>query len=123
MLRPRPPPRLRAALLLSAPLALWMGCFPDLEGAECETDENCPSSQFCNTGTCREGPRPPRAATMSATASLGATTASAGQSLELLFTVTNTGTVVLENIAPVSVTAGGSAAGMVLSGPVPATVA
>src|SRR5262245_11863094 len=110
---PRQPSRLRAALLLSAPLALWLGRIPNPPGGECETDQNCPSAQFCNagTGTCREGARPPRAATLSATASLGGTTASVGQSLELLFTVTNTGTVVLENIAPTSVSAGGSAGG------------
>src|SRR3954464_11313445 len=123
MLHPRPPPRLRAALLLSAPLALWMGCVPNLEGAQCETDQNCPSSQFCSDGTCKEGARPPRAATMSATASLGPSTASVGQPLTFQLTVTNTGTVLLENIAPSSVIAGGPAGGRVLSGPSPATVA
>jgi len=121
-LRPRPQSRLRAALLLSAPLALWMGCFPPLEGAQCETDQNCPSSQFCSAGVCKEGARPPRAATMTAAASLGSPTASVGQSLTLTFTVTNTGTVVLENITPTSVSAGGTAAGSVASGPNPASV-
>ena len=122
LLRPRPQSRLRAALLLSAPLALWMGCVPPLEGATCETDQNCPSAQFCSAGVCKEGARPPRAATMSAAASLGSTTASVGQSLTLTFTVTNTGTIILENIAPTSVSASGAAAGSVLSGPNPASV-
>ncbi|HEY8207459.1 MAG TPA: PKD domain-containing protein [Myxococcaceae bacterium] len=123
MLPPRPPSRLRAALLVSVPLALWMGCVPNLEGAQCETDQNCPSSQFCSAGTCKEGQRPQRTATMSATASLGTNTASVGQQLTLQFTVTNTGTIVLENIAPASVTAGGTAGGTIVSGPSPATVA
>ncbi|HVE84998.1 MAG TPA: hypothetical protein VND93_19240, partial [Myxococcales bacterium] len=115
--------RLRAALLLSAPLALVVGCFPSLEGAPCETDQNCPSSQRCGTDkTCREGERPPRAATMSAAAELSATTASVGQSLMLTLTLTNTGTIILDNIVPGAVTSTGTATGTVLAGPAPATV-
>jgi len=127
MLRPRPPLRPRAALLLlPASLALVVGCLPAVEGAPCETDQNCPSSQFCDVtaSACREGQRPPRAATLGVTASLGTSaTASVGQSLTLTVTVTNTGTVILESIAPTSVSSTGTATGTVLSGPVPTSAA
>src|SRR5688500_13644427 len=59
---------------------------------------------------------------MGVTASLGAvTTASVGQSLALTVTVSNSGTVLLENVTPTTVSTAGTAAGTVLSGPSPAS--
>src|SRR2546423_3596598 len=47
---------IRKALPVAVALAL-SGCSLDLTGALCQSDQNCPRSQFCRAGTCQVGPR------------------------------------------------------------------
>ena len=54
--------RLRAVALLAL---ITAGCFPDLSGAPCESDLNCPSDQFCQAGACAVGARRERAVALS----------------------------------------------------------
>ncbi|MBM4381352.1 MAG: Ig-like domain-containing protein, partial [Deltaproteobacteria bacterium] len=41
-------------------MALLPACRPNLEGASCQQDGDCPRSQFCEEQVCREGARLPR---------------------------------------------------------------
>jgi trimeric autotransporter adhesin len=45
----------------AAALPLVVGCVPNLTGAPCHTDDNCPTHQYCEPSTahCQAGPPPP----------------------------------------------------------------
>src|SRR5687768_7808442 len=82
-----------AALLTAA-------CFPDLSGAPCESDLNCPSNQRCEAAACVVGMRGARGVTLGLSGTVDAALASVGQSLTVRFTVENSGTIPLEDVAP-----------------------
>jgi uncharacterized repeat protein (TIGR01451 family) len=112
-------PRRLAVLAVSLVLG---ACFPDLTGAPCDGDRQCPTWQTCHLNVCVDGARPERAVTMSASGSLGVAAASVSQPLTLTVTVRNTGTVGLISVTPMGVVSSGTATEQISSGPSPASV-
>lgn len=68
-------PRFGLLLLLGGVLA---GCFPDVTGATCDSDANCPDDQFCKAGNCAIGPRGGGSSGGSGAGSIGGTSGSTG---------------------------------------------